>query len=413
LDAALAKALRIDPEELASDSVLRQIHLPVRMGGLGIRPYARNVSFTSFYAARAAAQSNIVKYDLPEHDPTPNELEFARVYGELKKVGVSPTHEDKVYGQLVPSRGTVAELRAFHGQKLIPHLQHRLQVQVDETNLKKLKERWKALSPPVKLANLARLRACVQPGARCSLVRPPINAQCGLTNDEFCGMVRVRVGLSFVQFKHMPDQCACGAKLSEKPANHLLTCKIAASKGWIQAHNTIVRALGAAATECGYQVTIEPVFNGRGVRPDAMLVDPRGVTTLVDVSCVQTEAASNSRRGASHDQAAIERREKQKTEKFVDLARELNCEFCPFVVERTGGFGKAARHLMLVMAGHGQQFSTHESGGEHPPLARIWATLTKALHQGNAVLMSQALMTCRTCRIRRDFFAPIVEEDVH
>ena len=391
-------ATGIDNDELNAHVKTRmQVEQPVRKSGFGLRPYQK-ISPVAYYAAQAST-ANLMQSIAPctTHDPTPTEIELTRVHNELVDLGVKHETVDKVQGQIFPVNDTREEREAFYAKKQITCLQHALQIQVDnkvDRDLKKVCDR----------GDLARLRALVQKGARRTMSKQSFIPKFALLNNEFSLMVRMRLGLRPCAPAEMPHVCACGQLMDELPNNHMMTCQQAAGAGWITCHNGICHALGTTARDAACVVRAEVKYPGIDVRPDLVITDPTGKTIIVDVSAVQSDAASHASRPAG---GAVAQRERDKASKYRTLIERTKAEFVPVVVDRFGGYGIQAQDLFTKLSVFADRFSMQcMAVDDAAPLYIIWAAMMKALYQGNVALVRQAVIKCETVRLSRLFFAP-------
>jgi hypothetical protein len=398
---ALGLALGIDVDEV-SPVVRSQMHLPVKSGGLGFR-LTEATTDVAFFSARSEAARSIAEFARgPDIEPTPMDDAWERSHANLRECGVVHTVDDKTYGQIFTEHGDHATLQRFYTRKKVPHLQHRLQLQLDASLERGLKLEFRSSR-----RDLARLRAAAQPGARVPVLRPTIHCtsdrtcRLDLLDQEYQMMLRLRFGLTPVQGKFMPNVCACNRKLDGEAFDHLLTCEIASVAGRTRAHNLIRDAVLKCAADVGCQVEKEKRFAGFDTVPDGMVIDHLGRVTIFDVSCAQPTATTYYRRAARVDLSAANARVAIKQRKFEHLARQINASLVPFVLERSGGFSKPARDFMMELGRLGELSSTHESGGEASPQHRVWARITKALHQGNVLLVKTALQKCCEFRLSR------------
>ena len=109
----------------------------------------------------------------------------------------------------------------------------------------------------------------------------------------------------------------------------------------------------------------------------------------------------------THGTLCLAKRERDKTTKFKALAAELGATFCPFAVDRYGGFGQQAVQLIKELIKYATEHSIHVSGGEPHPRYLVWAQMNKALHKGNVCLIRTALMRCGVAGLERAWFAPV------
>ncbi len=314
----------------------------------------------------------------------------------LKELGASHTHEDEKFGVIFPEDHHHHMVHTFYSVRKIPQLQHRLQQQLHN-------QRHATLIAECSVSDRARLRACKQPGARSLLVKSPCKNRFALTEVELSVAWRMALGLMPCPRQSLPSICVCGAVVHNKPVDHLLTCHKAVGDGLVHSHNLCRDALAWCAARAGYKVTKEPRFGAvfGGLRPDLLLIDNNGKSILVDVSLTVPTSKSVHQRAANTDLGAATKREVEKKRKYNSMALTLGAVFCPFVIERTCGFGKEAINLIVEMAYQAAQFSLHVSAGDPTPLGMIWTRMSHAVHRSNALLVKRVLQHHTEFRLKQ------------
>jgi len=311
--------LKLTMEKVANnsfnDDAWKQISLPVRLGGLGVR-HAVNLAFSSFLASVYSVE-DLVNRVLPD---------------EVLSIADSNTAEAlnnwiEINSDCVPPKD---EYRCF---------QSYWESASNERIRKNLKER------STNQFDTARLIAAEDKDAGAWLNALP-SRQLGTHLDDAC--FRIAIGLRLGTKICQSHKCKCGVDVDEF-GRHGLSCKKSTGRNY--RHSSVNDIIKRALVSAGIPSILEPVGCARddGKRPDGMTLVPwsAGKCLLWDFTCVDTFAASYINETSIQLSAAANLAERKKTLRYRDL--EENYIFVPVGIETAGSWGKHARSLIRTI----------------------------------------------------------------
>jgi hypothetical protein len=146
---------------------------------------------------------------------------------------------------------------------------------------------------------------------------------------------------------HLPNTCNCGQPFHNY--FHLLCCKHVKSAGVTLRHDIVLHTLASIANRAGFTTTIEPrrFDYDQRLKPDLLLTSA-SQSIMVDV--VVTHPCRTSNPSLSIPRSATAERERQKQNKYNNLAHSEGASFFPFAVEAHGAFGDKASALLDTIA---------------------------------------------------------------
>jgi hypothetical protein len=381
--------------QLHDGTVHMQMSLPIRMGGLGLKPYTKYTSALAFFAAHASAAAAANKL-ITKYVGGVQQLESpiaAAIEGCYDTIVRECTFKDgtrhRKLAPSIPATRSYSSFIQFYANGDAEQLQNHLAGMMDARRLSALKDTLRGNK-----TELARLNAIKSSCALTSMFVVASQRDYELDNFEFEVMGRLRHGVPPVQRDSMPATCSCRRDRGEVALSydHLLTCDaLTEHKGHIAAHNLVRDAVAKCATECGYVVDKEVRLHKFGIQPDLVMVSNRGQYIVVDVAGVMPTAKKYQARAAKQELGAADIRAAEKRLKYKQMCDGLGWTFVPFVFERFGGVQSEGAKLLRDMAMHAR-----ESVPRHrcaPLLFHMRAALAKTIHRGNALLVRMALQT--------------------
>lgn len=203
--------------------------------------------------------------------------------------------------------------------------------------------------------------------------------------------MRQRLGLK--PHDDLPTNCACGRSLDEDPA-HFHSCLLVKSAATAR-HNRLVNMLAKEARASGAYVQKEYCpFGQTRARPDLTVVFP-DESLLVDA--VVSHPAAPSR--ASLEPLAMARQaEREKVDRYTDLARQHGARVLAFSVESYGGFGEHATEIIQKIR---KEKAILEGESQSNPDQRLPQRLAICLQKGNAIISRAGALKTRKARWRQ------------
>ena len=421
------------PSDLATEhpSADVQISLPLRHGGLGIRPYfdsdnnGTGVSSAAYVASIISAMPDLLplirryQQQFPIGDDrrrklprTPMFDTFRRAYREqLSALALCREHD---VGRKRKPREDVLQLPASP-HDVVEHFGDRDNVvrKAQRTLSRRLDfVRSLHLQQQQQLADnssnndltrklRARLLSASQPAAKRWLSQPPRAPDSIMSNTEFGHTVRHLLALP--PDDNMPRTCICGASLQEAPFDHFHSCKTARKAAVNSRHNFVNEVIIATARTVGMTVSREPHhpkdpsapegsrMRKRAYRPDAALFTSR---SRYHIDVMVTHPASNSYVTAASEcsLAAANNGEKNKIKKNAEWAAHTHYTFLPFVVESFGAIGKSAMKVVNIIADFAESMRHSTKSACRN---RLLTDISIALQRGNALISLDGLTKAR------------------
>ena len=172
------------------------------------------------------------------------------------------------------------------------------------------------------------------------LTQHPSEPAYTMTNEAMRAALHLRLG---TQPLHVTTCPLCS---QQRPAHdHMHWCSYLRGGVVTDRHDRIKHTLAHLARNLGCHVTIEPRDYDREHDVDArshLLITGRHGRWMIDVSIVHPTFPSYLSSNASNDGKRGEERERVKTRKYQQLARELRYDFVPFVIESYGNWATKA-----------------------------------------------------------------------
>jgi hypothetical protein len=322
------------------DLAKKTICLPIRLGGVGLRPVASSLHIAYFSAAALAAPGIVQLCPVVRREATfagdPSRMGFtaiiARSLEHIKRL--VPAAGDS---KLVPE-SMAAFWRLYAVQGMAKKLQSVIAAQVELGAVQDLRN-----SDQLVRADRQRLQACAARNAGAWLTVVPTCAELRLSDVEYRQAMRLRLGLPPAD--DLPRKCVCGGDLRVN-TGHLFSCEQLKRGAVTTRHDRMVQCLAKLFRSADAVVRVEERIEGKTRRrPDLVIVTPEQ-TVYVDVAIVLSSAPSRS---AIMTDAAIEAMEADKKAKYAASAQAQGASFRAFVLDAYGGWGKEATELLGML----------------------------------------------------------------
>ena len=307
----------------ASSLAQKQLFLPVKMGGFGLRAMVLLAD-----AAFVSALAQAIQYMDFMHQPTPTDSIKVPLEEALERIN-SQQHE-------VPLPAYAADFFAHFkqepaGKGLQRQIMHEILQYQKDTLIDSLRENK---------TELVRWTGIMAESAGLWITTAPTHAMFKLTDEQFRTAARIRLGL--VPHDNLRF-CICGTSLISNPY-HFYSCRQLLPSN-THRHNIILYTIVKIAKLLSIPTEAEPVVDYiDGARTDARF-ELHERSTMIDVSVIHPMADSYLS-AARRSLGAAEIREKEKRAEYGERARLASCLFFPFVMETTGGIGQQAEKFI-------------------------------------------------------------------
>jgi hypothetical protein len=391
---ALCQKNGIDRASL-TDAAVRQIHLPVRNGGLGLRPL-ESIANAASYAALTHSIQDLTELRHEYINRTQREPPFsnriAATINGLAQAGVPPS-------QCLPDPTAMAEIWNTFAEGSVPELQAYLTAEIELIEVDNL---MNAASPQDK----ARLNSASAFGASRWLTTLPTERIFMLSNRQFSLAIHHLLAL---RIRDLPSLCVCGTQLNGDPS-HFHCCAQTRRIAVTARHDAVAGVLWRVAREAGYIVEAETSFAGliddgtddpHSLRPDGRIVG-FGRYHMVEVSVVHPTAPSHVN-DAQRCLAVARSMEQRKRTKYAELARRERASMSPFVLESFGAVGPSAHALLYELATDAEEDGGVSRGAF---MSRAMTALSVAVQTGNAHIIASGVISARAAAARVRGHAP-------
>jgi hypothetical protein len=343
---ALHVLLECTARELGDTSLIdAQAGLPIRHGGLGMRPLHDYTSHAAFVSAHAAAAVDVCelrqRLRLARNvlDAHPTDAALRASIMRLRELGAN-------LDDLLPD----PDQRNFFGfyaslskgrWKRFPRVQKHVLTQMDKRKQQQLLD---LLRREKKMQDLARIISLQSKTARIPILIKPNSKALKVDDDHYTTFLRLRHGLAPLD---LPRFCACGFEHANDHY-HFMRCT-KNTQMWNDSHNDVVDAaaheMRAAGmyTNCRNLSVYQREFS---VIPDIEFVC-QGQMHTVDVSLTTSSLKGMT---AKEQARAANDRENKKEKKYAGLATFKSSTFHPCVFERdTLSSGKRTKQLINLI----------------------------------------------------------------
>jgi hypothetical protein len=343
---AVYDVMDASPSERKDPRLALQIGLPLKLGGIGIRPLKGFAGLVAWWSATAAATPHILE-DRKKHGMPPStaiEDEIKSVWKQLRELGVKVS---KVFPNL---RDRNVDFFQFYSKVNCTKLQHQLTEQIDMKRYQTLMDDWSR--KPTTRHHVARLKSLRNETAHLPLLALRKNPELHITDQQLRIYLRERFGLTPSK---LLSCCACGHKYQTKQnpngaadERHYLKCN-KHTQGWISSHNEVVRGLHRQCTKAQLSTFAEHLTSMKKdhhVIPDLCCISSDG-EIAIDVTLTTSDAYAYTRHTPAKLAAAAKKSEDKKIRKYDEMAKDKNIIFYPFAVERnTCAFGPKTLQLL-------------------------------------------------------------------
>ncbi|CAI7879507.1 unnamed protein product [Closterium sp. NIES-53] len=305
-----------------------QLHLPVRLGGFGIRA-AASLSPLSYVCGWAQAARDIAQLGVAgeeamfaEYLTTSTGAEFLDPWFVKALEQLTATIRHEIPG--LPMCVAAPPVRLFQArqrQLAVEELQALCRLARDD-------------------ATLARFTSLQGPGASAWVSAVPAHSDLTFTEVEWGITAAIRLGLPIQQLQ-VPGRCVCGtAYVDSADPHHALRCKH--QHGPSRVHDEVKFAMAKISKASGGVVTMEDSVVLQGKRVDVAVRRPMaGEAHALEISVADPLSLSPSLLGQCGRQIGVAAREwKRKTSDYAPLlARNRGVQFTLLIVETWGCLG--------------------------------------------------------------------------
>jgi hypothetical protein len=385
---ALAHLLtgRVDISAL-SQRALIQASLPVRMGGLALRPYVL-VSPAAYLSALALSLPLI---PAALHSSLGRVIDrTASALRALHCERLIPPPPERAGQPAAPAPADPVGLTSSHFLRLFAprascpkHLQRFYSAQIEE-------HRRAVITEQAPVHHRARLTALLNPGAMLWVRLMPSEPLYRLTDSEVGHVLRLTLGMH--PRSATPLLCSgCNRDATREPLpfDHLLCCRHARSLSCSARHREVARVLAYTTRELGATCELEYRSYARRatrLRPDARITGLDGVDFLTDVMVTTPSAPSHAVAAAATPLATASKGDAVKSRKYADFSASEHVPFHPFVLEAYGALGIGAQRVLSLIAQHAtaNRLSSPIAAHSFSPWHWLAAAISFAVQRGNA-----------------------------
>ena len=373
-DTACAK-LRI-PSTDRTQMARKQICLPVRLGGWGLRPAEHTLHF-AFYGAIAAASRRLLGL-FPVERPQPEMLRqaIAASWHHIDTL-LNPRGKSPVPFLPDKARNTLPFFKNNLDMAFAKKLQHTLTATWEQGVFNALQRESGSQADYRRLGSLAEKMA----GAWVAVI--PCAASLVIPDRLYRIAALLRLGLE--PCADMPKRCACGVSLDGNWL-HLTWCSKFFPNRVIFRHNQLVECVDRAVRRVGGSTRVEPANLRHAAddrRPDIDVL--LGLDRLlVDASIRLPDAEPlEATRVAS----------KEKHQHYAAQAASLHARVVPFIVETYGAWGDEAVEFAKQLRDHLVAAVKPVNPSEF--YYHFCSEASVAVQRGNALVLESALQAAR------------------
>jgi hypothetical protein len=363
------------PHPLPTSALLAHSQ-PIGNGGRGFR------SLALIAAAAKWASATAVSFDI-QHlaDAAPSPLPFmvdrAAAHRALIGLGVEsfvPSADDE---GLDPTKLPLdaADIVGYYGSSpSVPGLQRALSLQLEKVQLTRFFE-----SSDCNPADIVRFCSTKNKYTARWLATTTLHRH--LSNKVVSLAVRLRDGLPPASW--LPTHCRLGACKADLAVNpwHCLSCPAVKCKSIYRRHNAVVNLLLRFARS--HSSLAHPMKKDLSDRlPDGILYSTDR-TVMFDVSGVSPTCPSYSHLGPGE---AISGRERSKTTKYYNFARDRGAAFVPFVLDCFGSLGTRAMALLDSIV---EESTLDANFGSRMSKSAFLTLLSVTWQAGNAAIFAE------------------------
>jgi hypothetical protein len=367
------RRLEISPDHPKAPVARKQLQLPVRLGGFGLRPSSFNRHFSWLGAVAAVAPALKSQLDNKPsaqlHEAIESSLAFTR--SQLKA--------DAEMLKLLPASAQSAIDFFANNRDVAVKFQKHVTAASEKIIFNSLLQ-----DPSMTPADLARLNSLARAWAGWPAIIP-ISGALRLACELYKLVARMRLG--YPVFDKQPLACKCGARFVDHPL-HGLYCVRFHGQAVSPRHHAIVHILARWIRLVQGRASIEPArlaFNDNK-QPDleTMMFEHE----VVDVSIRHPTTPIP---GAASDAAVA-----QKEKRYRELAEQIGARVTPFIIETFGAWDTAAREFAGRIRDFNDPAATAMSS--HDVFYCVSTEVSIAVQRGNG----RALLACYQAGIKCD-----------
>ncbi len=354
-----------------------QVQLPKKMGGFGIRPYEL-LADAAWFAAQAQAAPLLSKSQY-ESSQQSDEAR-ARMLSDFKELIKVCDKETSTLADCLPTEAK--SFTQFYTAE--PRNAPGLQAKLSSLILNQVKMNWRVNHPEE--ANRLDSVATAESSAWIDAI--PSSPARRILDEDWTIAVKKRLGQRSYNGPVPTTCCLCKADLTKDrdPTWHPLSCKHLIPTMANRRHNKINRTIKVHAEPMEAAVAAEyrPPCSESKKRIDADVLIPGVGAVLIDVSVRRAEAASRS--GSS--EKMFKDAERDKINKYKDMAKDRSAEVLPFIIDEYGRFGPAAHSFLdkLMASAAGSEARDQSTQSAAQAKRALLEDLAIAIQQQNAAM---------------------------
>lgn len=391
-------SLTQQPSSTWTENQRKQLCLPIRLGGVGLRDTTELLADACRLSAAGLAQGHL----------TEGHEALQPFKGESGQDLISSWH------RLVASNTELwneqeANINPESAPVVLRSVQQDYSKHIATKRYESLLNSCCSSRAGKKMSARLKSLACRQSGAWLTVL--PIHPAVTLSNQDFSIGLRQRLGVPQMQndTSTLKVTCFCGTPLTPQDIDdHAMTCKALSGTATMR-HDKITGFWCRLCRKVGRATSLEPRLSllksherlqeGRhataaeGACGDILTVKPGGIVQVLDTSITHPAADTYMQKAATEAGAAAKLREISKIEKYAKQGQHCY-QFVPLVTETYGRLGTEAMKFLNELA---DEASTPDSGIHKADFVRSALTeMSIALVRGNAL----KIRACQQCYVK-------------
>ena len=389
VDAALAFDARVlqttsrilalpPPSQLPSD-VVTLGGLPIRAGGMGIRPLSRVLepAFIGGVSQAASVLAPIVDAVRPPGaPPLPTVTALIEAFNHLTHQRVLPDEH-----HVIP--GTALDLLNQHRINPPRHVQKYLTAKLEIVLLRNLMSTSSTMSK-------ARLLSLSNPGSARYLTVIPESPELLMPRAYFRHAAHFHLDIAAAAPNTaLPSHCPLCSEPLLGSWHHFSACTAFLRRAVLRRHDNIKFALAQICHALLLPYEVEPRLPNTHLVPD-LAVTANGRVFHLDISVTNPSCPSFRVAASTSRLAAAGQREQFKLSKYSEAASSNNATFVPFVFEAYGTMGERAKGFLKMICEAAPQACNMDPDNFRSDACN---RLSIALHRGNGAIVASAIST--------------------
>jgi hypothetical protein len=365
LNCAMAK---LQISAIDSQKALQSLKLPLRGCGFGLRPITSVLDIAFIGGVIQAAPW------IQQASPFVRNHVWPAVMALRARIHHAP---DDIRDLIPATDDPVAVLSGMHR---IVKFQNKLTRYFENAQFAELLAGYRAQAA-AGACDAARLSVSRLPRCSAWLTAPPVSADCTFTDTEFQLAALHRMGVA-------PAQAECKCELSYPYPAHVYVCQAGQAVGrpnYTHRHNMACEVFARYGREAGAYVYVEPPFMSfiNNKRPD-LEFNIGGRIYLIDMSIMQSTAASYRDQIIRVMDAAVKQAEQRKHRRYDAMAAEMGATVVPVIIDSMGGMGKEGLAFIQLLTAHAADPVNKRGWTVNAFTDRITWAIQGAVHKGNA-----------------------------